>query len=155
LSLFKIRQTFYVTGEVNRQNVKYWTDSNPYWMSDSKRQGAGKLMVWCEIWGNSKTGHLRNTAMKCAYGWTSSFLGIGSVDVVRWSGHPVIMMIVMMVSVVVIEVSLIMIVVLLMVIVVLVMVIVVSVKVIMVTLTVIVVLVLMTIVVMVIMISVM
>ena len=41
---------FYVTGEVNRQNVRYWSNTNPHWMLDSIIQGVVKIMVWCGIW---------------------------------------------------------------------------------------------------------
>ena len=47
---------FYVTGEVNRQNVTYRSITNPHWMSDSKIQGAAKIMVWCGIWGKRIVG---------------------------------------------------------------------------------------------------
>jgi hypothetical protein len=43
--LFTEEANFYVNGEVNRQNVRYWSDANPHWMNPSKMQGAGKVMV--------------------------------------------------------------------------------------------------------------
>jgi hypothetical protein len=43
--LFTDEANFYVTGEINHQNLRYWSDSIPHWMSPSKMQGAGKLMV--------------------------------------------------------------------------------------------------------------
>ena len=51
-----MRKIFYVTGEVNRQNVRYWSNTNPHCMSDSKIHGAAKIMVWCEIWGKRIVG---------------------------------------------------------------------------------------------------
>jgi hypothetical protein len=36
----------FINGEVNRQNVRYWSDTNPHWMNPSKMQGAGKVLVW-------------------------------------------------------------------------------------------------------------
>lgn len=54
--LFSDEANFYVSGEVNKQNVRYWMDSNPHWMSDCKSQGAEKLMVWCGIWGDRIVG---------------------------------------------------------------------------------------------------
>ncbi|GBM20591.1 hypothetical protein AVEN_261712-1 [Araneus ventricosus] len=48
--LFSDEANFYVSGEVNKQNVRYWMVSNPHWMSDSKRQGVEKFMAWCGIW---------------------------------------------------------------------------------------------------------
>jgi hypothetical protein len=50
--LFTDEPNFYINGEVNLQNLHYWSDSNPHWMCLSTMQGAGKLMVWCRIWGN-------------------------------------------------------------------------------------------------------
>jgi hypothetical protein len=49
--LFTYEANFYVN-EVNSQNVRYWSDTNLHWMNPSKMQGAGKVMVWCRIWGN-------------------------------------------------------------------------------------------------------
>jgi hypothetical protein len=40
---------FYVNGEVNRQNVRYWSQNNPRWMDPSKQQGAERIMVWCGL----------------------------------------------------------------------------------------------------------
>ena len=54
--LFTDEANFYINGEVNRQNLRYWSDTNPYWMSPSKIQGAGKVVVWCGIWGNKIVG---------------------------------------------------------------------------------------------------
>ncbi|CAI9736238.1 Hypothetical predicted protein [Octopus vulgaris] len=42
------KATFYVNGEVNRQNLLYWSRGNPHWMDPSKQQGSKKLMVWCD-----------------------------------------------------------------------------------------------------------
>jgi hypothetical protein len=55
--LFTDEANFYVSGEVNRQNVRYWSDTNPHWMNSSKMQGTGKVMV-CGIWGNTIVGHV-------------------------------------------------------------------------------------------------
>jgi hypothetical protein len=54
--LFTDEVNFYFNGEVNRQHVHYWSDSSPQWMILSKIQDAGKLMVWCGIWGNKIVG---------------------------------------------------------------------------------------------------
>jgi hypothetical protein len=45
LIMFTDEVNFYVNGEVNRRNLRYWSGSNPYWMSPPKMQDAGKLMV--------------------------------------------------------------------------------------------------------------
>jgi hypothetical protein len=50
--LFTDEANFYINGKVNRQNVCYWSDTNLHWMNPSKTQSAGKVMVWCRIWGN-------------------------------------------------------------------------------------------------------
>jgi hypothetical protein len=43
--LFTDEANFYVNGEVDHQNPRYWSDSSPHWMSPSKMEGAGKLIV--------------------------------------------------------------------------------------------------------------
>jgi hypothetical protein len=48
--LFSDEANFYVHGEVNRQNMRYWSDSNPHWYEPTNVQGGGKVMVWCGIW---------------------------------------------------------------------------------------------------------
>jgi hypothetical protein len=50
--LFTDEANFYVNEEVNHQNLHYWSDSNSHWTIPSKMQGAGKLVMWCGIWGN-------------------------------------------------------------------------------------------------------
>jgi len=48
--LFSDEALFYVNGEVNRQNVRYWSQNNPHWVDLSKQQGAQKIMVWRGLW---------------------------------------------------------------------------------------------------------
>ena len=48
--LFSDEAFFYLNGEVNRQNLRYWSQSNPHWMNASKQQGGQKVMVWCGLW---------------------------------------------------------------------------------------------------------
>ncbi len=50
LLLFSDEALFYVNGEVNRQNLRYWSPDNPHWMDPSKQQGCQKMMVWCGLW---------------------------------------------------------------------------------------------------------
>jgi hypothetical protein len=45
-----MKLSFYENGEVNRQNTRYWSQHNPHWYTDSKEQGATRLMVWRGIW---------------------------------------------------------------------------------------------------------
>ena len=47
--LFTDEANFYVNGEVNRQNLRYWSNENPKRLSPTKMQGARKLMVWVGI----------------------------------------------------------------------------------------------------------
>ncbi|KAJ8896245.1 hypothetical protein PR048_001588 [Dryococelus australis] len=49
---FSNEANFHLNGEVNRQNLRYWCDTNPHWMSDSRMQCAAKIMVWCGLWDN-------------------------------------------------------------------------------------------------------
>ena len=42
---------FFVHGVVNKQNHRYWSDTNPNWRHDCKEMGGVKVMVWCGIWG--------------------------------------------------------------------------------------------------------
>ncbi|XP_056409683.1 uncharacterized protein LOC130331736 [Hyla sarda] len=54
--LFSDEGNFYVNGEVNKQNHRYWSDTNPHWIDPSKTVGTQKLMVWCGIWGTKIVG---------------------------------------------------------------------------------------------------
>uniref|UniRef100_A0A669B5E7 DUF4817 domain-containing protein n=1 Tax=Oreochromis niloticus TaxID=8128 RepID=A0A669B5E7_ORENI len=54
--LFSDEANFYVNGEVNKQNHRYWSDTNPHWMDHSKTVGTTKVMVWCGIWGTTIVG---------------------------------------------------------------------------------------------------
>uniref|UniRef100_A0AAZ1X2A6 DUF4817 domain-containing protein n=1 Tax=Oreochromis aureus TaxID=47969 RepID=A0AAZ1X2A6_OREAU len=45
--LFSDEANFYMNGEVNKQNHRYWSDTNPHWMDPSKTVGTTKVMVWC------------------------------------------------------------------------------------------------------------
>jgi hypothetical protein len=36
-------------GEVNKQDCRYWSPENPHWFTDSKEQGAHRLMLWCGL----------------------------------------------------------------------------------------------------------
>lgn len=40
---------FRLTGEVNTQNCKYWSDTNPHWMAETHTQRPEKLNVWAGI----------------------------------------------------------------------------------------------------------
>ena len=44
--VFSDEATFQLTGEVNTQNIRYWTDENPRWMREDHTQYPQKLNVW-------------------------------------------------------------------------------------------------------------
>ena len=48
--LFSDEALSYVNCEVNRQNVRYWSEQNPHFIDYSKQQGAQKIMIWCGLW---------------------------------------------------------------------------------------------------------
>ena len=48
--LFSDKANFYVSGEVNRQNCRYYSQDNPHFMLDSKEHSGPKKMVWCGLW---------------------------------------------------------------------------------------------------------
>jgi len=48
--LFTDEANFYVHGEVNKQNLRYWSPNNPQWTDPCKLVGRGKLLVWCGLW---------------------------------------------------------------------------------------------------------
>ena len=48
--LFSDEANFYVSGEVNRQNCRYYSQDNPHFMLDSKEHSGSKIMVWCSLW---------------------------------------------------------------------------------------------------------
>jgi hypothetical protein len=56
--MFSDEANFYVSGEVNKQNFRYWSPEKPHWFTDSKEQGAHRLMVWCGLWDIHVTGPL-------------------------------------------------------------------------------------------------
>jgi len=49
--VFSDEATFMLDGLVNRHNSRYWSDSNPHWMRESKSQYPQKLNVWTGIVG--------------------------------------------------------------------------------------------------------
>jgi transposase len=54
--LFSDEANFYINGEVNKQNTRYWSSENPHWMEATKEQGCAKVMVWCGIWDSKIIG---------------------------------------------------------------------------------------------------
>ena len=48
--LLSYEANFYVSGEVNRQNCRYYSQDNPHFMLDSKEHSCPKIMVWCGLW---------------------------------------------------------------------------------------------------------
>ncbi|XP_030754949.1 uncharacterized protein LOC115881550 [Sitophilus oryzae] len=47
--IFSDESTFTLNGEVNRQNVRYWSNENPRWMRESHTQYPQKINVWAGI----------------------------------------------------------------------------------------------------------
>jgi len=47
--LFFLIKSFEINGAVNLHNCRYWSDENPYWMSDFHTQYLQKLNVWAGI----------------------------------------------------------------------------------------------------------
>lgn len=50
--VFSDEATFQLNGNVNRQNCRYWSDTNPHWMREDKTQYPQKLNVWAGIVGD-------------------------------------------------------------------------------------------------------
>jgi hypothetical protein len=49
---FSDESTFFLNGEVNTQNVRYWCDENPHVVRESHTQHPQKLNVWAGLLGN-------------------------------------------------------------------------------------------------------
>lgn len=49
--MFSDEACFHVSSEVNKQNMRYWSQHNPHWMRDDNVQGSPKVTVWCGLWG--------------------------------------------------------------------------------------------------------
>ena len=47
---FSDEANFYLNGEVNRQNCRYYARENPNWMHSTKEHSVAKMMVWCGLW---------------------------------------------------------------------------------------------------------
>jgi hypothetical protein len=47
---FSNEALFFVHGDVNKQNHRYWSDTNQNWRYDCKGVAGVKVMVWCRIW---------------------------------------------------------------------------------------------------------
>lgn len=51
--MFSDVTTIQLNGNVNRQNFRYWADSNPHWIDESHSQYPQKLNVWADIIENA------------------------------------------------------------------------------------------------------
>lgn len=49
--MFSDEALFMLSGDVNRQNYRYWSDTNPHWMRGNRVQNSPRVMVWCGMWG--------------------------------------------------------------------------------------------------------
>ena len=47
---FSDEVNFYLNGEVNRQNCRYYARENPNWMHSTKEHSVANVMVWCGLW---------------------------------------------------------------------------------------------------------
>ena len=47
--LFSDEAIFYLSGNVNRHNFRYWSDTNPHWMKSTRVQVDPRVMVWAGI----------------------------------------------------------------------------------------------------------
>lgn len=54
--MFTDEATFTTNGVVSSQNARYWSDQNPNWMINCKRQYSSKINVWCGIIDNKIIG---------------------------------------------------------------------------------------------------
>lgn len=54
--IFSDEATFYLSGHVNRQNVRYWSDTNPHWIQTCHTQHPQKVNVWVGIVQNRVVG---------------------------------------------------------------------------------------------------
>lgn len=54
--VFSDEATFELHGNVNRQNMRYWSDINPHWMRENNTQYPQKLNVWAGIYNGQKIG---------------------------------------------------------------------------------------------------
>ncbi|EZA51525.1 hypothetical protein X777_09814 [Ooceraea biroi] len=48
--VFTDEASFTLTGEVNNQNFRLWSDENPNWMRETHTQYPQKVNVWCGIY---------------------------------------------------------------------------------------------------------
>lgn len=55
---FSDESTFFLNGCVNKHNVRYWSDSNPYFMREGHTQRPQKVNVWAGILGDHVIGPL-------------------------------------------------------------------------------------------------
>ena len=55
---FSDESTFYLNGNVNTQNVRYWSDANPHLFRETHTQFPQKVNVWAGILGNHIVGPL-------------------------------------------------------------------------------------------------
>lgn len=54
--LFSDEATFFVNGQVNRHNCRYWADHNPHWMIEGHTQRPQKVNLWAGIINNNIVG---------------------------------------------------------------------------------------------------
>ena len=48
--LFSDEANFFVNGEFNKQNCRYYSHENPNWMDPTEEHSCPKVIVWCGLW---------------------------------------------------------------------------------------------------------
>jgi transposase len=48
--MFSDEAIFHVNGQVNKQNKRFWSQTNPHFVLPTAQQGTPKVMVWCGLW---------------------------------------------------------------------------------------------------------
>ena len=47
--LFSDEAMFYLSGNINRHNFRYWSDTNPHWLEATRVQEDPRVVVWAGI----------------------------------------------------------------------------------------------------------
>ena len=61
--LFSDEAIFYLNGQVNRHDMRYWSELNPNWNEENHHQTNPKIMLWTKIWKQEMVGPFSTLAM--------------------------------------------------------------------------------------------
>jgi hypothetical protein len=50
--IFNGEAIFYLNGHVNRQNTRWWSDTNPHWHEEVNTLNDPRVMAWAGVWGD-------------------------------------------------------------------------------------------------------